>query len=292
MGDRLALDLNMNVDFSDRKLSKEAASTLMSQPVESLEPLVPMMAPVYVYLKLNEKFVLVKHPLDFFLKGELDRLASYQEFYVPRESSETARFQKVARVARSILTWKPGRSGPSDGLAAEGLLQPASFEVSDALLRILAPLWVARDPDKEEGAAIDSLGVTLFVSELCDRIPGEKLLAARELDVRSYFRALCCSSWAVFLGMHLGYCDLGYLNRLRLGAFEPETGDVLDPGPLAGSASEPGEIIRLARQLLPEPPPVLPGMLVQARQMTRTATGRTSSKLAARLDRLEKLAYA
>lgn len=279
----------MEFDFPDRKLPKEASLSLRSQPTESFEPLVPVMVPLYVHLKLNEKFVLVKHPLDFFLGEELDRLRSCGSFFLPPEPKEATRFRSVARVARSLLSWKPeSREGERP------ILQPASYEVSDALLRLTAPLWGTAEPGTEgakRDLGVDLLGGVFFASELCDRIPGELLQLVRNRSIRSYLRAQFCSSWVIFLGVHLGYCDLGYLNRLRLRAFELEGLSAPEQEPLASARGEPDELLRLARQGLPDRLPALLGTLIEARQLLQGPC-RTSIKLAARMERVERLAHA
>ena len=54
------------MDFSRKKLPPDAAEKMRNCPIHSVQPYALMIAPAYVYMKVNKKFVAVKAPLDFF----------------------------------------------------------------------------------------------------------------------------------------------------------------------------------------------------------------------------------
>ena len=158
------------------------------------------------------------------------------------------------------------------------ILSPASYELSDAALRLLAPLW-------EPGSRIDPFFVTLFAERLCEPLPRELIQETRDRSVDAFERALLRSSWAVFLALHLGYMDLSFLKRLRLQVFrEIAQGQPLPQNP----RSKLGELIRVATLSLKENAPAEPGTLVAAVDLTQDF-GRTSRKLASRIQRVESL---
>ena len=66
------------MDFSNRKLPVSAAPNMRSVPIGELKPYSLMLAPVYVFLKRNERFVAVKAPMDFFTPEEIERLRPYE----------------------------------------------------------------------------------------------------------------------------------------------------------------------------------------------------------------------
>jgi len=77
----------MFMDFRQRKLPKEAAINLRISPIASVKPYALMIAPVYVFMRVNEKFVSVKAPLDFFTPEELERLKSFESFFFQPSST-------------------------------------------------------------------------------------------------------------------------------------------------------------------------------------------------------------
>jgi hypothetical protein len=195
------------MDFSKRKLPKEAAESMRICPIDTVKPYAMMLAPVYAYMKLNEKFVSVKAPLDFFTPGELDKLRTFEAFHLPAFVDTVLPFRSAARSVRALLSWSPELSvkGPRKDLVA---LPPASYELSDAVLRIVGPLWSSQ-------AKVEPFFVAAFVNELCELLPAESLTTARDRSFDLYENAVLGSSWAVFLALHLGYVDLAFLNRLH-----------------------------------------------------------------------------
>jgi hypothetical protein len=192
------------MDFTRKKLPREAAEKMRICPVDTVKPFVFMPAPVYVYMKLNEKFVSVKAPLDFFTPEELVRLRPFEAFFLPDFIDSVAPFRSYGRAIRGLLAWQP---------ASVVALSPTPFEISDTVIRMIGPLW-------GKDVAIEPFFVAVFVAELCDPMPSETLLDARDRDVEVFENAIVISSWAVFIALHLGHCNLGYLNRLRLAVFE------------------------------------------------------------------------
>lgn len=199
------------MEFSRKKLPQNAASTLRSCLIRTVQPYAPMLAPVYVLMRRNEKFVSVKAPLDFFSPEELEKLASFESFFFPEFVDTVIPFQKAARSIRALLSWTPGRSD------SQGALPPAPFELEDAVLSLVGPLWSVRDSQR---LAIEPFFAAVFANELCEPIASAVLLRAREQDILKYERAIVAAGWSVFLALHLGYCDLDVLNDLRLRVFE------------------------------------------------------------------------
>jgi hypothetical protein len=208
------------MDFKPRKLPKEAASKMRVCPVDTVSPFALMPAPVYALMKLNEKLVSVKAPLDFFTPEELQRFKSFKLFYFQSFVDSIAPVRQAARTVLSLLSTSPKAAVSSTGGATPGVatskadvgLLPAPYEISDAVLRILAPLWGPT-------VAIEPFFAAVFTNELCELIPGDVLLAARDKSVKLYEDGILISGWAVFLALHLGYCNLEFLNKLRSRVF-------------------------------------------------------------------------
>jgi hypothetical protein len=222
------------MDFTHRKLPIGAAERLRACPIETVHPYALMLAPVYVFMRRNEKFVSVKAPMDFFSPEELTRLRSFENFYLPEFVDSVIPFRDAARRVRAILSWKPREQAL--GEFPEVPLPPAPYELSDAVIRVIGPLWGA-------DAVIEPFFVAAFANEFCDLLPGKVLAEARDRDVAGLERAVFRSSWAVFLALHLGLCELGFLNRLRRRVFD-ET--ALGAGGAEGR-SEVDDLVALAR---------------------------------------------
>lgn len=223
------VSLRLFMDFRPRKLPKEAATKLRISPIVSVKPYSLMLAPVYVFMKLNEKFISVKGPLDFFTPEELERLGSFESFFLPAFVDSALPFREVARHVRRLLSWEPE-------LDDKGDLPPAPYEIADAVLRLVGPLWGA-------GMVIEPFFAAVFANELCDLLPPEKLRLAREQDVIAYERAILRAGWAVFLAVQLGYCDLPFINALLQRTFDASfTGVDI---PTVGRAADVEELLRI-----------------------------------------------
>ncbi len=177
---------------------------------DTAEPYRPLPAPVYVLLSRNDKLVSVKGPFDFFTPRDITKMKSGQYFYGPI-LRRVEPFQLAAKEVKSMLGW----SLPT----ATQVLEPAPFEISDAVLRKLASLWATLPPSgnsaDETMLGIESYFAVAFANELCDPIPGDRIEMARENDPDLYEIALLRSGIFVFLALHLGYLDLKVLNALR-----------------------------------------------------------------------------
>jgi hypothetical protein len=220
------------MDFRQRKLPKEAAINLRISPIASVKPYALMIAPVYVFMRLNEKFVSVKAPLDFFTPEELERLQPFESFFLPEFVDAALPFRQVARNVKRLVGWQPKLAGPGAG----GELPPAPYEISDAVLRMLGPLLGA-------GCVIEPFFAAVFANELCELMPPERLRQARDQDVAAYERAVLRSGWAVFLALLLGYCDLPFLNGLQRRVFEASFTGVGIPA--VGRAADVDELLEI-----------------------------------------------
>lgn len=233
------------MDFTRRKPSRDSMDRLYRIKIDTVKPFALMLAPVYLWLGANEKFISVKAPLDFFTADELNRLKGFQYFYLPESAGSVLPFRQAAHQVRALLRIKPKRpmALTSQAQFPSVPLSPAPYEVSNEVLKLIGPLWWEFS---EEITGIEPFLVTAFTNELCELIPEAKLFAARELDTRKYDWALLCSSWTVFLALHLGYCDYAYLNSLRLKAFD----QTLDGVALGGG----DDLIQLAYEVLRQNP--------------------------------------
>ncbi len=201
------------MNFSQKKLPREAASELRRCPIESVAPFALMIAPAYVYLKRNEKFVAVKAPLDFFAPDELQKMRPYENFFFPQFVDQALPFRDAAVSIKTMLNWKsPVAETKSKSFSALAL-PPTPYEISDAALKILGPLW-------GRNKWIETFFVCVFANEICDLLPREMCVAAREQSIERFEKALFVSSWQVFMACYLGYLNLDFLNRLRLNTFE------------------------------------------------------------------------
>jgi hypothetical protein len=226
------------MEFSQKKLPIDCIQKLYRVRVDAIQPYALMLAPVYLFLKANEKFVACKAPLDFFTEAELFRLKDSKYFYLPEFVTSVLPVRESGEQVRTRLTWSPAETLKDGGVEYPDVaLPPAPYELSDYIIRRIGLLWW-KYPN---GIGIEPFLVTVFVNELCDLLPSEKLLLARENDVENYDLALYRSSWIVFLALHLGYCDLEFLNELRLRVFEENIAQRFQ----SRSSSEIDEIISL-----------------------------------------------
>lgn len=266
------------MDFGLRKLSVTSAEGLRACPIQTVRPFALMITPVYVNMKLNEKFVMVKKPLDFFTDEELARLKPFGSLFLPEEDAVSLKFRKAAIEIKKLLQWEGGEAGKARYAYDE--LPPASFEISDAVIRLMASLW-------EPGPEIDLFYVAVFVNELCDPIAGDALKSYRDQDFELYEKAVICSSWAVFLALHLGHTDLAFLSRLRARVMK----EVIEGKSGASFDRDLGELVRAAQESLGDKVLAAPGKKIHAQDLIGRF-GRTSEKLSSRIQRVERLAHA
>jgi hypothetical protein len=220
------------MEFARKKLPPTAAPQLRVCRIESVPAYAPMLAPVYVFLKENGKYIAVKAPLDFFTPEELERLKPYGQFFLPECVDRANGFREAARrVGIALRMEVPDADG--------GKQPPAPYEISDAVMRIIGPLWGG-------SGSIEPFFLAAFAGELCSPLPQEELAASRERDVLAYETAWMRSGTAVFLALHLGILEPKHLDRLRLGIFREALGQ--SPGPRTLDADE---LAKLVARLVP-----------------------------------------
>ncbi len=202
--------MRTQMQFRLRKLPKSKAAELSPFPIETAEPYRPLPAPVYVLLQRNDKLVSVKGPFDFFTAREIDKMKKGGSYFYGPILERVEPFRLAAREVKSMLGW----GQPT----ATHVLEPAPYEISDAVLRKLAALWApitSASGEREAVLGIESYYAVAFANELCEPIPGDRIETAREKDPDLYEIALLRSGIFVFLALHLGYLDLKLLNDLR-----------------------------------------------------------------------------
>ena len=138
---------------------------------------------------------------------------------------------------------------------------------------MVGPLWGA-------GAEIEPFFAAVFANELCDLLPEEHLLAARERSVEEFERAVLRSSWAVYLALHLGYCDLGFLNSIRAQMFALSLRG--EKVPAIGRAGEVQELVEIVWRSLSEDAVGMVKGTVFTSQSSRAA-----QKMKSRLERVK-----
>lgn len=234
-----------------------------------------MLSPVYVFMKLNQKYVAVKEPLDFFKPEELEKLRPLGIFYLPEFAETALPYREAARQVHALLSWKP---------KLHQALPPAPYEISDSVLRVMGPLWGTRgETGTGEDLEIEPFFVAVFANELCDLLPGESLQAARDASIDNYELAIFRSSWAVWLALTLGWCDLAFLSALRKRVFDAVAmGQALTGAP-TDPAVEVDELIACAEKSIKE----AKTRALFASDFEQAPT-RAAQKLAFRLRRIRK----
>lgn len=201
------------MEFSKKKLPRESAPQMQKYSIQDIAPFTPLFAPGYVFMPRNAKFVSVKAPLDFFTPEELKKLDGFRNIYFSEFLDEIEPFRVAARAVRAILNWKPRIVREKGVRFAAPELPPAPFELSDAILRVMGPLW---GPEMR----IEPFFLAVFAQELFGNLATEKMAWARDQSYEVYERALLISSAMVFLELHVGKCSLSYLKKLRIEQFE------------------------------------------------------------------------
>lgn len=187
--------------FDDKKLNLESVEELIQCPIHSIEPYSLMLSPVYVLMKLNQKFVSVKAPLDFFTPEELKKLSVHETFYLPKFVQGSVRFQTAARLIKKIMNIH------QDPLTA------APYEVSRESFYVLGTLWGKQ-------LQIEPFFMAIFTDELCTPLNHEKMVEAREQTVVNHDQGLLLSGTFVFIALHLGWFDLNLLSQYRTMIYE------------------------------------------------------------------------
>lgn len=200
-----------------------------------------MFAPVYVFLKKNKKFISIKAPLDFFSPEELKRFSTFKKFFIPQFIDWVAPFRKTGKAIRTLLQLelKPkDKSEDSEEQTYPPVALPlAPYELSDACLRLIAPLW-GRDQK------IENFFIAVLMAEVLEPLPEDLLTDTKEKDYVLFEDALLRSSWGTFLALLIGYCDAQILNRIRVRIFEQVVGTEFE----SEESSEVNEVIRVSQE--------------------------------------------
>jgi hypothetical protein len=214
------------MDFTKRKLPPEVAPYLRLCPIESVAPYSLMVAPIYIHLAKNFKYLAVKAPLDYFTQDELAHYKPYKSFFVPPNADASLRFRDAGRQIRALLHWEP-KQAPGEPVR----LPPAPFEISDAMLRILGPLFGGN-------GQVEAFFVAVLANEICDPLPPSAISAGRESGVLRFESAICRSAWFVVLALLLGNFELRYLSQSRRAVFDLGMGQVPEAEALGPEVSE------------------------------------------------------
>ena len=182
--------------FEDRKLEIDSADELLSCRISTVKPYVLMLAPVYVFMKRNEKFVAVKAPLDFFTPEELESFSNYSTFHLPKSVAAITPVQTSARVVRGIFS------------KLDAVFPPPQFEIARESMKILRRIWGAEE-------RVDFFSMAIFTDELCGALPSSALLHGRDTAVVRHDLGLLLSGALIFVLSHLGWGDLSFLRSLR-----------------------------------------------------------------------------
>lgn len=270
------------MDFTVKKIPLQSSLGLLNCPVHTVRPFALMLAPVYVFMRRNSKFVAIKAPLDFFTPDEIDRFRPFQSFFFSPFVKTVVPYRDAGCRVRAILSWQPRGT-------ADGLLAPSSYEISDAILRVLGTLWgnfeLGKNSARRIEAAIEPFFASVLVNEICEFLPEELMKETRDQSIEAYDLAVFRSSLAVFLALHLGYCEWDFLNRLRTYVFYETASSACklhwQPSFQVYSADQ-QELVDLAFSLMPN----LNARLIQA-DWFRSNQMRASQKLASRLERIQ-----
>ena len=201
------------MNFDKRKRSKEEARDLVHIPADEIRPYEVLTAPVYVYLKANQKFIALKGPLDFFDENSIKNILGKNNIFIGPFYEEAQEIKKYAKALREELMQPYVRYNDfNDRPFPDPQITLPTYARSRICLRKATEIW-------SSDRTIEPFVVMIYIDELCGLIPKSDLIRAYNRDVDQFELALLRSSWAVFLAMHLGYYDLDALTHLRLNAF-------------------------------------------------------------------------
>ena len=211
------------------KLPPSAIIGLLPLEVESFAPWALVCAPVYLFLRINQKFIAIKKRFDAFSPEELERFAPFRVFYLPNFVSALVPYRRLGHQMRDLLTARPRGAG------RVGL---APYRLSQVVGNLLHPLW----QESAEGLIADPLLVTVVVNELLGDIgPLRCLREARpHLSWAAFELVVLRSSWVVFSALLLGithYLTLVHLRSRALDYFLALS--FTPPGAKSGSESIP-----------------------------------------------------
>lgn len=257
---------------SIKKLPPEAASDLKSEPIRIDRAYALTWSPVYVFLRRNQKFVAVKGPKDFFTPDELKKLSPFENFFIPKRSTEIDYYQEKGRNLRRYLE---SIKHEEDSLASNPdpkEAPTASYEVSAFTMDKICEIWGTR-------RHLMNWEVVAYIDSICHGVAGDHWLRLREISIQEFDRILAHSSWIIFFALHLGYTDIDLLSRYRSELFRRS----LSSGDLELSIPELDEIERLVSKWLNQSPEGL-----SSAKIMEDWSGRVAQKLSFRLDLVNK----
>ena len=222
-----------------------------------------MMSPVYVLLPLNGKFVAIKTPLSFFSPSELEKYGKYNDFYLSSFIESILPFQQAGESIQKLFDLKQKEKVHTNGGVNDVLVPLAPFELSDAMIRVAGPLWGA-------SKSLEPFFITFFATEICDPLPSQTLSDGFSKSVDLFMLALLRSSMAVFLGIHLGFCDQQLLSALRKRVFDK----TFSTDPCSTENTETDQLSALVSRLIPD---------LNTRNIPLSAFETVPGKLAAKL---------
>ena len=258
--------------FSVHKLLKDqAASTMRKVPVRLFKPYALMIAPVYTLLERNEKFVAVKAPLGFFSPRELEKFGGIAEFYLPSFVGRIEPFQKAGeQVERLLGLTEVQKLRTSEG-EKESPVPLSPFQLSDAVLQALGPLWGSDQ-------RIEPFFLVFFSEEVCNPLDEKRVADASEADVARFELAVLRASLAVFIALHLGVFNRTLLTRLRDRVFD----ETAAGAETSRNLQQSDLIVALAHRLLPD------GEVTELKPDAFDGSDAVSRKIRARLERVTK----
>lgn len=189
------------------KLPKEAVQSLRRVRLDVVAPFETLMAPVYVYLPKNGKFVAIKLPLQHFSPAELEKYKPYENFYLPEFIDQLAPFQRAGEAVRNVLEMterKVIRTNDGKGYVN---LAIAQHELDDAVLEIVSRLW-------NSNVRIEPFFLCFFANEVCVPLTPQTITEAVETNTDLFETGLLRASAGVFLALHIGYCEPRVLSRI------------------------------------------------------------------------------
>lgn len=206
------------MDLSKKRLPLDRAKALKRVSLKLIEPQKIMFAPVYSFSAVEQEFLLLKSPLDFFTHEELEGYSHLDFLYFSRFIHTTDFAREAAVEIRTVLCQRDLLSRETNGLVyLSVVLSQAPFEVSHAVINILSKFW---SEQFDRGVSVELFFLVPFVEELLGKLPGIELERVRSLGQSMLERALVTSSLLVFLLLHLGYFDLEFLTRVRNAGFK------------------------------------------------------------------------
>lgn len=265
------------MNFSKKKLPKDTIGSLRRVPTDCCMPYDILLAPIYVYLQMNQKFVAIKAPLQFFSPAELEKYKPYKNFYLPEFIEQIVPFQRAGESVRNLL-YMQQRKQIRTNKGTESIDSPLpQHELDDALLCLIGPLW-------RQGIRIEPFFLCFFANQVCSPFPAQTLSEVAEAKSELFELGLFRSSLAVFLALHIGYSDPKILGPLYKRIFERTLQGLKPRRAFVGGIAQLVEIIC----------EILPNETVQTITLEQIQTalgrgtgGKTAKKLLCRLDRVK-----